>query len=486
MIHHSADMERLHAEFIRRSQAILGMAALGASMALAGCSGKSPKLDDDSSSGDEDSSSEDKNKKSGESTGSASGASSGSGGKGTGSSEKSADPTSLEAEIVFEGEIKVEGKLSFTLDAEMGLAEQGGKIGDNLFNTELKLTNGKMKVSISPPGKDFDFGKSEEGDKFAGLLNLLGTVYDDVNKNGAYDKGERVIGTLPTTLNYAKPGNAAGQKEWQIVENGKPADIKGPLKVVRLDTIKAVKTLDLGGKIASLGVDVSHLSSLTFDEVEDLKKNFNATGRPIGLKLDKSKASWTSKLAEGLDKSRRRKGGYPMLPGFKNPGVEFPVGFLESAQNGGELKQDTKFSHLCISEMGGKRFTTVMLVWIEPGPDWVAERQGAIIATHYQLNPGWNILGVYVTFGNDFAYFPLNDGQSKELVTSDKCFLRLKDAEDAEKEGGSGTGATSSTGETSSAGATSTAGTSTDSSTSMSRHSGPYPSTSRFRRFPLR
>lgn len=469
-------MTRPKAEFIQRSRRVLGLAILGTSMALSGCSGKSPKLEDDDSNSEDENSSSDDNKKSNTPSDSASADSSGSGPKGSNdgsnsesnsssSSEKLPDPTSLEAEIAFKGDITVEGKLSLTVDVELGLAEQGGTIGDNFFHTELTLTNGTMKVTIPPPGKDIDLG--DAGGKFAGVASLLGTVYDDVNSNGAYDKGERVIGTLTNPISYAKPGNAPGYKEWQIIDNGMPVDIDGPLEVFRLDQIEAVKTLDVGGKIANLGVDVSHLSSLTFDEVNDLKTNFNATGRPIGFKLDKTAAAWTSKLAEGLDDSRRRMGGYPMLPGFKNPGVEFPIGYLETAENGGELKPDTKYTHLCISEMGGQRFSAFMLVWIEPGPDWVAERQGAFLAAYYSLNPGWNALGVYVVEDKDFVYFPLGNGQNNALVTSEKCVLRVQDAENKDD---------STTGEMSTA---------TGSSTSKSRLSKQYPD-HRFRRLPVR
>lgn len=447
-------MKRSNVDFLAKSR--LGLAViLGTSMgmtSIVGCSSGSPKLGAQESSSDEedssDSSEDEEAKKSSQTKSGDTGSTAESGPKSSEKSDKSEtessteklpDPKALEAELAFKDAAEVKAKLRFTLDVELGISELGGKLGQSVFGTKLKFVDGKMKVSIPPLGKDVDFGDEEDDEMFKGIANLLGTVYEDANKNKRFDKGEKIFGTLSTPILYSRPGNGQGFEEWQILGNGGPEPIEGPLKIFRLDKVEAVETLDIGGKIADLKIDVSHVASLTMGEIEDLKKNFNATGRPFETKLNKEEKKWKADLGKGVDDARRRKGGYPMLPGFKKPAMEFPVGYLENESNKGKLKPDTKYTHLCIAEGGGasEMFTPALLVWIEPGVDWIEGQNGAFLAARYAFNPGWNILAAYMTFDDDLMYYPVNEGHRMTLHASEKCSLKLKDGGDSENDSSS-------------------------------------------------
>lgn len=442
-------MKRSNLTILGQSRSILGVAFLSASMAIVGCAGNNNKKDkeDDESSSEEE---EDK-KTSGKDTKSGASGSSGatqSMGSGTGSkmgsqptgssntasksgsdtgpsAEKAPDPKTVSIEISMDGQVSPKGQLGVTFDLVLGLATSV-KIGANLHSGELKLTNGKGKLTLSPPAKDIDLG-GEKGKDFYGLF--VGTVYDDVNKNGKRDAGELIIGATEKALLYSRHGNDKGWEEWQEITHGSPLPIEGPFKVVRLDNVEAVTTLDLRGKLANLGVDVSHLTSITYDESVDLKKHFNATARPISLELDKNVKAWSVNVLD-INEARKRKGGYPMIfPGMKNPGVEFPIGFMKTQENAGEFKADTKYTHLCVASGGGTSvsYTALMLGWIDPTPDWIEGIVGADIAARFGYNPGWNVLGAYVNLDGDYVPVAMNEVLKDSLHTSKRCYLKLAD-----------------------------------------------------------
>lgn len=328
------------------------------------------------------------------------------------------DTTSAPGPITRTIELTVPGHKKILDDGaenlRIAVAPMGSASSESaLLDTAITISqDGKIAFEISEPAPD--------PEKVGKLQQFMVTLYRDKNSNQKAEVGDEFTATLLEFLVYRS--DAEPKLRWRKFDptSRKAVEIEGPITMVGVWSRAPRQEAQIGGKVSDVPEDLVSVALFSDIEKLDLKRNFNTARRSLDAKIPRDKLFWEAKVSGNMDRRRWADEKRPALSGIGRHGLSWFSGYHTPSPT---LFPTVRRNSLLTDELchSGQ---ALVAIWIQSSDKWIESMTGAFVVAYHDLAPGWNIVKIDRTPGQQVSFHQISKQDRYELTFSPVCGIR--------------------------------------------------------------